>query len=313
MKLLIPTVIPINIPPQPNLDIVLYDVESDIPEEHHDAKGAVFWLNSSNQIAHMAQALIEVEWAQGLMAGVDKLLSAGFSPRVKICAGVGLHDEPVAEHVMGLILAAARRFDIAVSAKGERRWATELAGNQLVNRTGFTSLAGARVLIWGYGGIGEALARKLQVFGAEVIGVKRSSGSKSMVRTIRPSEVAAVLPSIDVLVSLLPGTDAAHNTINKDVFNALPHHAWFVSAGRGSAVDENALLTALREESIGGAALDVFAVEPLPSSSEFWDAPNLIMTPHSAGGRPRDPEQLILENARRLKNGEPLKGLVNEK
>jgi|SRR5690625_891692 len=312
MKLLVPTVIPINIPPQPDVDIVFYDVAKEIPVEHHDARGAVFWLNPAEQVAGMAKALTKLEWAQGLMAGVDVLLAAGFSPDVKICAGVGLHDEPVAEHVVGLILAAARRLDIAVTAQNERRWPEELAGNQTMDRTGFTTLAGAKVLIWGYGGIGEALAKKLQVFGAEVIGVKRTPEPGALVQTVQPTEVADILPTIDVLVSLLPGTRAAQNTINAEVLGGLPQHAWFISAGRGSAVDEDALVTALREGAIGGAALDVFAVEPLPNSSDLWDAPNLIMTPHSAGGRPRDPEKLIVENLRRLRNGEPLKGLVSE-
>lgn len=312
MKLLIPTVIPIDVPPQPGVEIIFYDIASAIPDEHHDAQAAVFWLNSFAQLQTMARDLTELRWGQGLMAGVDQLLTAGFGPNVQICAGVGLHDEPVAEHVIALILAAARRLDTAVIAQTEHRWARELGGNQIMNRSGFTTLSDARVMVWGYGNIGEALATRLRAFGADVVGVRRSP-METATRIIRPENVLDELPEVDVLVSLLPGTDSARNSIDQAVFDALPSHAWFVSAGRGSAVDEAALVTALESDKIAGAALDVFHTEPLPESHDLWSAPNVIITPHSAGGRPKNPERLIVDNLRRFQSGAPLKGLVQER
>ena len=90
----------------------------------------------------------------------------------------------------------------------------------------------------------------------------------------------------------------------------LPPHAWAINVGRGSSVDEAALNEALRAGRIGGAALDVFGAEPLPDTSPLWDAPNLILSPHAAGGRPQGAERLIAENLRRFLAGQPLQNIA---
>ena len=99
--------------------------------------------------------------------------------------------------------------------------------------------------------------------------------------------------------------------LNAETLAALPGHAWVINVGRGDAVDEDALLSTLRADGIGGAALDVTAVEPLPADSPLWDAPNLIITPHAAGGRPLGGLDLLADNLAALRAGEPLRNPVH--
>jgi phosphoglycerate dehydrogenase-like enzyme len=105
-----------------------------------------------------------------------------------------------------------------------------------------------------------------------------------------------VLPVTDILVSVLPATADTLEVANRQIFDALPTHAWFVNVGRGSVVNEDDLVAALHSGSLGGAALDVTDREPLPDSSPLWDAPNLILTPHAAGGRPEGVGEFLSTN-----------------
>ncbi|GAB2969975.1 MAG TPA: phosphoglycerate dehydrogenase [Actinotalea caeni] len=309
LKILVPTVIPIDLEVPAGVVRVDYDVEQPVPEEHRDAEVVVVWLNPGERLAALPSELPRLRWVQGLMAGTDAVHAAGFGPDVVITAGVGLHDQPVAEHTLAMILAAARRLDETVVAQREHRWLDGHTGNQIRNRTGFTTLAGSRVTIWGFGGIGTTLAGYLTALGAEVVGVARSAGERDGYRVVTPDDLPEELPRTDVLVDILPGTQELDGAIGAEVFAALPRHAWFVNVGRGVTVDEVALEAALRSGEIAGAALDVFREEPLPADSPLWDAPNLIITPHSAGGRPQQPGRLIAENLRRYLAGEELLGV----
>jgi len=310
MKILVPTVIPIDFETPDGVTRVDYDVTSPIPPEHRDAEAVVVWLNPGERLRAMPSELPELRWVQGLMAGTDGVQAAFAGTDVMIAAGTGLHDQPVAEHTLALILAAARRLDEAFAAQSERRWLDEHGGNQIRNRRGFTTLAGARVLIWGFGGIGITLAGYLTALGAEVTGVARSAGERHGYRVITPDDLASELGTTDVLVDILPGGAETDAVIGAEVFEALPAHAWFVNVGRGITVDEDALETALRSGSIAGAALDVFRTEPLPPSSPLWQAPNILITAHAAGGRPQQPGKLIAENLRRYRAGEQLLGVT---
>lgn len=310
MKILIPTVIPIEVELPDGVERANYDVELPIPPEHRDAEAIVVWLNPADRLRALPSELPRARWVQGLMAGTDAVHAAGFSPEVVITAGAGMHDQPVAEHTMALLLAAARRLDEAAAAQSEARWLTAHGGNQTMNRTGLTTLVGARVLIWGFGGIGTALARMLEAFGAVVTGVARSAGERGGYRVITPADLPRELPATDVLVDILPGSPQTDGIVGAAVFAALPAHAWFVNVGRGVTVDEDALVAALTTGEIAGAALDVFRTEPLPPESPLWRTPNTIITAHAAGGRPQQPGTLIAENARRYLDGRPLIGVT---
>lgn len=310
MKVLIPTVIPIDFTAPPGVEDIRYDVRSPIPPEHRDGQVLVCWLNPPDRLAALPQEVPDLAYVQGLMAGTDSLHQAGFGPEVTICGGIGLHDIPVAEHTLALMLAAARRLDLTTRAQSDSTWLREITGNQAVKRSGFTMISGARVAIWGFGSIAAELAGYLTAMGAQVTGIARTAGSRGGYPVHTDAELGRLLPETDVLVSILPGTDETEGIISTDVFALLPEHAWFINVGRGAVVDDGALVAALDSGTIAGAALDVFRTEPLPPESPLWTAKNMILTPHSAGGRPQQPGRLIEENLRRHLAGESLLGVT---
>lgn len=289
-----------------------YDVGQPVPESLADADALVVWGNATSQLADAARRMGRLRWVQTLAAGPDQVLSAGFAPHVQVTSGRGLHDGPVAEHTLALVLAAARRLPELVRAQDQHRWAAELGGMQRTPHEGgqFRSLSGARVLIWGFGSIAARLAPLLTVLGAQVIGVASRAGERAGYPVITPADVPEALPGTDVLIGILPATPATRRVLDARVFARLPRHAWVVNVGRGSTLDEAALLTAVRENRIAGAALDVFETEPLPTDSPLWDEPRVLITPHAAGGRPVGADTLLRDNIAAFVRDEPLRNPV---
>ena len=111
---------------------------------------------------------------------------------------------------------------------------------------------------------------------------------------------------------ILPGSASTKDALNKERLALLPKHAWVVNVGRGTCIDEEALADALDKGELGGAALDVFETEPLPEASRLWKTPNLFVSPHAAGGRPQEAEDLIAYNLRRFLAGQPLKNVIKQ-
>lgn len=282
--------------------VVAYSMSEPIPDDQLDAEALVVWANPPAMLADAARRLTQLRWVQTLSAGPDLALAAGFAPEVTIASGRGLHDQTVAEHTLGLILASIRRFDRAFSAQREHHWASELMAEQTQAPDEFT-LEGQRVTIWGFGSIAEQLAPYLVTLGASVTGVARSAGERGGFPVVDRAGLDALLPQTDILVSLLPATDETRASLSAAVLARLPRNARFVNAGRGATVDEAALIAALREGRLAGAALDVAETEPLPADSPLWDAPNLIITPHFAGGRPRHPNEFVTAQLRAYKAG----------
>jgi phosphoglycerate dehydrogenase-like enzyme len=271
----------------------------------------VVWGSSRGDVAAVARRMPRLRWVQTLAAGSDSVLAAGFPDDVVLTSGSGLHDRTVTEHALTLVLALVRRLPAAARAQAEQRWAGELGGVQPLRPPGaVTSLIGARVLIWGFGNIGQALAPLLRDLGAEVRGAARTAGPRAGFPVIAERDLESELPRTDVLVMVLPSGSATHGALDRQRLAALPRHAYVVNVGRGSTVDEEALVGALNSGGIAGAGLDVTAVEPLPESSPLWDARNLVLTPHAAGGRPVGADTLISDNVAALLAGEPLRNVV---
>jgi len=311
MKVLLPDSIALDMPAVDGVRYVTYDMARPIPAEHHDAEALVVWGNSDAQLADAAASLAAVRWVQTLAAGPDQVVAAGFAPDVVITSGRSLHDVTVAEHALALALAGARRLHTLVRAQIGHRWASEIGGRQpIVDPGRVTTLRGARVSVWGFGGIARTLAPLLTALGARVTGVARSAGERDGYRVIAESDIEALLPETDVLIMILPATERTRGALSRERIALLPRHAWVVNVGRGATVDEAALADALRHDRLGGAALDVTEVEPLPPSSELWDLANVIITPHSAGGRPIGAADLIAANLRALLDGRALTNVV---
>lgn len=311
MKLLLPDSVPLDPAVPDGVTRLWYDASAPIPAEHHDAEAIVLWSVQPGWARQAAADLPRLRWIQSLSAGTDAIEAAGFTPNAVLCSGAGLHDVTVAEHTLGLILAAARRLDVAVTARTEHRWARELAVNQpLDNAHTFGLVRGSRVVIWGFGGIGRTLAGYLRTLGADVIGVAQSAGERDGFGVVTREQLPEVLADAEVLVDILPATEATSGIIDAEVLAMLPPRAWLVNVGRGATVDQTALIAALRDGTLAGAALDVTTPEPLPADHPLWDAPNLILTPHSAGGRPLGADERIEANLAALLAGEPLIGVV---
>ncbi|WP_456818060.1 NAD(P)-dependent oxidoreductase [Cellulomonas sp. URHB0016] len=287
-----------------------YRVDDLLPDEALDAEVLVAWGNGPGNLRDAATRLPRLRWVQSLAAGPDSVLGAGFAPEVLVTSGRGLHDGPVAEHALALVLACARRLPDLVRAQQAHRWAGELGGVQHVRRDEFRSLSGARVLVWGFGSIAARLAPLLVALGAQVTGVATRSGERHGHPVVAAQDVGSVLPATDLLISLLPATADTHHAVDARVLAALPAHAWVVNVGRGPTLDEGALLDAVREGRLAGAALDVFETEPLPADSPLWDEPRILVSPHAAGGRPLGAAALLAENLAAYLEGRPLRNVV---
>ena len=311
MKLLLPTSVPLDPALPEGVEAVRYDATAPVPDEHLDAEALVVWGNRADDLRAVAGRMPRLRWIQTLAAGPDVVLGAGFPDDVVVTSGVGLHDRPVTEHALALVLALLRRLPEAIAAQAEHRWAGELGGLQPLHPDGrVTTLMGARVLVWGFGNIGQHLAPLLQALGAQVRGVGRSAGERAGFPVVAEDELDAELRQTDVLVMILPATEATTHALDAARLVALPRHAFVVNVGRGTTVDEPALVAALTEGGIAGAALDVTEVEPLPADSPLWDAPNLLLTPHAAGGRPVGSDELVSANLEALLAGQELRNVV---
>jgi len=233
-----------------------------------------------------------VRWIQSYSAGVeqfpiDRLGTAG----VVLTSAVGIHGVQVSEHVFGLLLGMSR--GIAAAARNQRDAIWEWPRVE--------DLADRTMAVLGLGAIGESVARKARAFGMSVIGTKRSpegyEGSADEV--LGPQDTLEVCRRADVVVAVLPDTAETTGIIGPAEFAAMDG-GWFINVGRGSAVDEDALLEALESGTLRGAGLDVFDTEPLPEDSPLWHAPGCLITPHVAGVSPRYGERLAELFARNL-------------
>ena len=146
--------------------------------------------------------------------------------------------------------------------------------------------------------------------GATDRGVARSNGVRDGIEVNSEDKLAELLPQTDALVMILPGSDSTANALNAERIKMLPKHAWVVNVGRGTSVDDDALISALENDAIGGAALDVFDTEPLPEESPYWKQKNCIISPHAAGGRPQNAEALIMKNVKKIEAGQEVENAV---
>jgi phosphoglycerate dehydrogenase-like enzyme len=248
-----------------------------------------------------------IEWVQLPLAGVEPWVKAGvLREGVTFTSAAGSYGETVAEHTLGLILAGARQLHLNARANSWRR-----TGN-------LRTLFGATVGIIGAGGIGRALIRLLEPFGVHVLAVNRSGtavpGADRTIRSDDGEGVREVLAASDFVVVAAPATAETAKLIDADALARMKRDAWLVNVGRGSLVDTEALLAALKEERIGGAALDVTDPEPLPDGHPLFSDPRALVSPHCS-----NPDYLLLpalasrvrENVRRYLAGEPLEGVID--
>ncbi len=311
MKVLIPDTIALDLTVNTTDEFVQYGVDAPIPVEHADAEVLVVWANPAANLQSAVRTLPNLKFIQTLAAGPDAVVQAGFAQHVQICSGRSLHDGPVAEHTLAMMLYVARDMHRIVAAQSEHVWRGQMVADQAHPTTRqLYTLAGARVVIVGFGSIAARLAPMLTALGAEVTGVANSAGDRHGYPVVAMNEVASVLPTADWVVSILPHTPATEKIVDAAFLAQMQSSAVFVNVGRGKTVDEAALVTALQSGIIRAAAIDVTYVEPNPADSPLWDCPNLLITPHVAGGRPIGGDALLLRQLAAWHAGLPLANRV---
>lgn len=245
---------------------------------------------------HRLQGLQVVQLQSAGYDGVAERLPDG----ITLCNAAGVHDDATAEHAVGLVLASLRGIPEAVRQHGH--WQ---------RMPGRRSLADSRVLVLGYGSIGRALAERLLPMKAQVTAVATRERDDDLVGRVRSTDdLAALLPEQDVVVALVPLTEATRGILGEETLALLPDGALVVNVARGGVVDTDAVL---RHAGRLRFALDVTDPEPLPDGHPLWDAPDVLVTPHVAGGTtamlPRI-SALVREQLRRRVAGEPLVNVV---
>jgi phosphoglycerate dehydrogenase-like enzyme len=268
-----------------------------------DHPEALVWLGS-HDVGGLAEALSaapSVRWIQLSSAGVELMTEVIDQTRIWTCAK-GAYARPVAEHALTLALAGLRLLPTRI---GARSWGAQDG----------TSLFGERVTILGGGGITRSLLELLAPFDVEATVVNRSGNPvPGAARTVAVSELESTLSDALVVVLALSLTTETRGIIGAEQLALMGRTAWLVNVARGGHVDTDALVHALGEGTIAGAALDVTDPEPLPDGHALWDLSNAIITPHTA-----DTIEMVLPllaerirtNVAHFAAGEPLIGLVD--
>lgn len=251
------------------------------------------------RLADLLRRLAGAEVLQSVTAGVDGLLPH-VPARPVLCDAAGVHDAPVAEWIVGVILAMAKRLPDLREAQRLGAWSPRVGQD----------VEGMEALIVGHGSIGRALEARLAPFDVRIQRVAR----RSRPGVSEPGALPELLPEADVVILLLPNTPATTDFVDAAFLAQMRPGALLVNAGRGTVVDTGALVAALRAGHIR-AALDVTDPEPVPPGHPLWSAPNLLLTPHVAGdvpGFPRRAMAFAAEQVRRYAADEPLVNVVKD-
>jgi phosphoglycerate dehydrogenase-like enzyme len=251
-----------------------------------------------------------LRWIHAPTAAVHQLLFPELvTSDVVLTNAREVHGPVVAEHVMALIFALAKKIPQAARLQQKRTWGQETIWNDGPRPR---EVAGATLGLIGLGSIGRTVARMASALGMRVIAVREhpeKERPEGVAAVYAPSQIDDVLSQSEYVVVAAPLTEATHGLINADRLAAMRPDAFLINVGRGPHVDETALADALRSRRIAGAALDVFEQEPLPAESPLWALENLLITPHTASLTEKLWQRqyaLFSENLRRYLDHQPL-------
>ena len=256
----------------------------------------LYTWNLPREVFPLAKSL---QWVHTPGAGVDHLLYPAFvQSDVLLTNSRGIAGDAMADHAFSMILALARRLPDAVRFQVQHRWGQEVLWTTPPPPS---ALAGKVLGIVGLGGVGVQLAARARAFGMTVVATRRSAAKKpaTIAKVHTPDELPELLAESDYVVLCPPLTPQTRGMIGRKELRRMKKTAYLVNVGRGELVQDAAIIHALREGWIAGAALDVFGTEPLPRNSVFWNLPGLLITPHYAGTYP---EHVARATALFLKN-----------
>jgi phosphoglycerate dehydrogenase-like enzyme len=281
-------------------------------DELVDSAEALYGLpdESGKALHRTVEANPKLRWVHTIPAGGGaQVKSAGLNDeqltRIQFSTSAGTHAQPLSEFVLFGILAGAKHLRTLERDQAKHHWPTRRAETRQVSEM--------TILVVGLGGIGRKSAEVLLGLGANVIGVHRHDveGFETVIPVEQLADAAA---TADAIVLALPGTDQTHKLLSREVLANVKPGITIVNVGRGTTVDEDALIEALQDGRVGFAALDVTYKEPLDTASPLWDLPNLLLSPHSAAlnsNEDRRIAELFADNATRLLDGRPLRNPVN--
>jgi phosphoglycerate dehydrogenase-like enzyme len=260
-------------------------------------------------------SLTRLRWVQAPAAGVGHLLSDELivSPIV-LTSARGVRARPIAEHVLAVTLALARQLHTSIRRQSTHNWSLD----ELEASGRIRTLNGARMGLIGLGAIGVEVAAVASAFGMHVTAARKRLGHpapRGVEAVLPPERLPDLLAASDVVVLAAALTADTEQLIGRDALRHVKRGAFLVNVGRGGLIDDVAVIEALQDGRLGGAALDVFTREPLDPSSPYWDLPNVIVTPHISGGMEDYWTPLVAlfgENLRRFEQGEPLLNVVDK-
>jgi phosphoglycerate dehydrogenase-like enzyme len=292
-----------------------------IPHQWWDQVEVLYTFSAIPDLARTPR----LRWVQLHSAGVNHLLDTSlWDSDVMITTVSGIHVPTLAEYALMMMLAFAHRLPRMLHYQSRAEWPSG-RWRKFVPQ----ELRGATVGVIGYGSIGREIGRLAHTFGLRVLGVRRGRtrepagyelpelaglpGSEPD-RLVTPDQLTNMLPECDYVILTVPYTSATHHLIDQTALRAMKPSAVLVNIARGAVVDEAALIRALHEGWIAGAALDVFEQEPLSGDSPLWEMDNVIISPHVAGFTPHYDDRataLFADNLRRYLAGEPLLNQVD--
>jgi phosphoglycerate dehydrogenase-like enzyme len=271
-----------------------------------DCDVAFTWILSAAELSNAHR----LRWVHTSAVAVETIcLPELFARGVVVSNSRGIQSVPIAEHVMAVVLALAKQLPYAIDAQREHRWAQ----NELIADRLPWLLKGRTLGLVGVGTIGSEIAVRAAAFGMRIIALRRRADRGAVLgieEILAPSELNALLEASDVVVIAVPLTAETQDLIGAEEFARMKPGSVLVNVGRARIVDHAALVNSLRSGHLGGAALDVFPQEPLPSSDPLWALPNVIVTPHTSGfrhGHWGDVVELFSENLTRYEAGEEVK------
>lgn len=254
----------------------------------------------------------KLKWVQVMSAGVDRFLADKELRRSRVVMTnvSGIHGVPIGEFVLGLMLMFAKQAPLCFQFKQQRQWGRFVP----------MVLRSKTVGIVGLGSIGREVARLAKAFRMRVVAIRRSARGAESARCVDvlypPDQLHRLLSESDFVVLALPLTLESKGLIGEPELRSMKPTAYLINVARGEIVDEQALIRALEERWIAGAGLDVFATEPLPADSRLWELPNVIFSPHVAGGMEDYVDratEVFCKNLRRYLSGKRLLNVVNKK
>jgi phosphoglycerate dehydrogenase-like enzyme len=288
------------------------------PEEDEEflamlAEAEVLYDFPKGHVRDLTQVAPKLRWLQASMAGAGEVArSAGLlETDVVVTTASGVYSGPLAEFVVMAMLQHVKNLERLRRDKAERVW----------RQTYTDTLEGKTLCIVGMGNIGRAVAQRVRPLGTRVLGVKRTVHEDDPARSHADAlygtdRLHDALGEADYVAVTLPGTPETRHLVDAEAIAAMKPGAHFANVGRGSVVDEAALVEALKRGHLSGAALDVFETEPLPQESPLWELENVIISPHSTDNLPgltnRLQTDLFCANLRRYLDGEPLLNVLDK-